>query len=680
MRKLIISNYQSILVLLLLSAFLSLRATGQIQTGPGRYHNQEQIGSVMKDLQSKYSAVVKIHNLATSPGKRQVLLYEIGTEINNETKVNPAVLIVANLEGILPLGTEAALSLAETIAAKNDSYKNLTWFILPAGNPDASERFFGKPLYKDSRNDLAVNDDQDDQTNEDGYNDLDGNGLITMMRAKSPEGEWLPVTSDPRLMKKADPSKGEKGIYKLYSEGIDDDNDGKYNEDGPGGTNAGLNYPHLFKFFTPENGLFPGSSPEAFGLIKFVFNHPEIAMTFSFGSSNFCMVPPKGGRAGSVDFEKISIPEDVAKAFGADATRTYSMKEIMEMVKPMVPAGMDIDENMIASFLGLGAVVNPQNEDLVFYKKLSEDYTEYLKKAGLNGERFDPEDGKDGSFELWSYYHLGVPVFSMDLWSVPKPKEEKPAASGITLESIEKMSKEDFLAIGEEKFGAFMKESGAPPQFKASMVMEGVKSGQMTPKQLAGMMKQMPKPAKDENTGDPKEKAVLAFFDKIPGSSCFVKWTKFNHPSLGEVEIGGFIPYTDNTPPPAMADSLIKAQIPWMIKLTEQLPVLKISETKITSRGGGIYQLEAWISNEKYLPYPTAMGKKNKQPAPVICTLDGNNLNFLSGKKRMVIQSVPGLKTSKITWLIQAEKGTGLTLKLNSKSAGNDTKQIKIEE
>ena len=107
---------------------------------------------------------------------------------------------------------------------------------------------------------------------------------------------------------------------------------------------------------------------------------------------------------------------------------------------------------------------------------------------------------------------------------------------------------------------------------------------------------------------------------------------------------------------------------------------LKISDTKITPKGGGLYQLEVWISNEKYLPYPTAMGKKNKQPAPVICTLEGNGLTFLSGKKRMVIQSVPGLKNSKITWLIQAEKGTELTLKLISKSAGNDTKQIKIEE
>ena len=399
----------------------------------------------MKDLQVKNSGIVKIHNLGLSPGKRQVLIYEIGTEINNEKKINPAVLVVANMEGNTPLGTEAAIYLAESITGKREHYENLTWFILPSGNPDAAERFFTKPLYKDTRNDLAVNDDMDDQTDEDGYNDLDGNGLITMMRVKSPDGEWFPVTSDPRLMKKADPSKGEKGIYKLYTEGIDDDKDGKYNEDVPGGTNVGLNFPHLFKFFVPENGLFPGSAPESYGLMKFVFNHPEIAMTFAFGSSNFCLVPPKGGRAGSVDMEKISIPEDIAKTFGADPSKTYSMKEIMELVKPLVPAGIELDENMIANFLGLGAVVNPLNEDLVFYKKLSDDYTEYLKEIGFNGERFDPEDGKDGSFELWSYYHLGLPVFSMDLWSIPKPKEEKASSSGLTLESIENMSKEDFL-------------------------------------------------------------------------------------------------------------------------------------------------------------------------------------------------------------------------------------------
>jgi hypothetical protein len=76
------------------------------------------------------------------------------------------------------------------------------------------------------------NDDLDDQEDEDGANDLDGNGFITQMRVKDPQGTWIPVPGDPGLLKKANTQKGDKGIYKLYTEGTDDDGDGKYNEDG----------------------------------------------------------------------------------------------------------------------------------------------------------------------------------------------------------------------------------------------------------------------------------------------------------------------------------------------------------------------------------------------------------------------------------------------------------------
>ena len=108
------------------------------------------------------------------------------------------------------------------------------------------------------------------------------------------------------------------------------------------------------------------------------------------------------------------------------------MTEIMEMVQPMLPPGMTADESMIASFLGLGAVVNPLPEDLAFYNEISSDYKEYLKKKGVTEERFDPAQPEDGSFEMWAYYHLGLPVFTMDLWGLPKPKEEKKEGSGIT--------------------------------------------------------------------------------------------------------------------------------------------------------------------------------------------------------------------------------------------------------
>jgi hypothetical protein len=354
------------------------------------------------------------------------------------------------------------------------------------------------------------------------------------------------------------------------------------------------------------------------------------------------------------------------------------MAEIMEAVQPMLPPGMTIDEGMIANFLGLGAIVNPMQEDLAFYNEISSDYKDYMKKKGVTGERFDPAQPEDGSFELWAYYHLGVPVFSMDIWGLPKPKEDKKDASGITLETLEKMSADDFLALGEDKVSAFLKESGAPAQYNAKMVTEMVKSGQITPAQMAGMMKQMPAPKSDEKKGDPKELASLAFSDRWLEGKGFTPWKTYNHPTLGEVEIGGFTPFIDNTPPAAMVDSLLDLQLPYVFELVKRLPSLQFSDTKLTEKGGGVYQLEAWVTNEGYLPFPTAMGKRNKIPAPAVITLSGEGIEILSGKKRTPVTEMGGKKSERYIWLVRAPKKGAMTLQLESKQAGTDSKQINI--
>ncbi|MCK5221111.1 MAG: hypothetical protein KAR14_05980, partial [Candidatus Aminicenantes bacterium] len=263
--------------------------------------------------------------------------------------------------------------------------------------------------------------------------------------------------------------------YKLYSEGVDNDRDGKYNEDGAGGVNVSINFPHLFEHFKKQSGEWPGSEPEVFGLFKFVFSHDDIAMTMNFGETNFCMIPPKAGRKTQVDYSKIKIPEGMGKFLSVDTERTYSMKEIMDIVKKVVPAGFEISESMVASFLGLGAVVNPIKGDLKFYEKISEEYKEYLKKKKLDKKRLDPKKAKDGSFELWSYYHLGLPSFSMDFWTLPKVEEKKKEENEITAEKLEKMSNEEFLALGKEKIEKFLKSVNAPKNIKAEFLINGVK-------------------------------------------------------------------------------------------------------------------------------------------------------------------------------------------------------------
>jgi len=646
-----------------------------------RYHSPQEANAALITINKANPAATALHRIATSPGGIDLTVLEIGPDVGKKIRKRPAVFVVANMEGVLPLSAEAALSLADRVLADASATKSLTWFILPNGNPDAATRYFRKPLIADERNASKWNDDMDDQVDEDGPDDLDGNGLVTEMRVKDPAGEWMSVEGEPRLMRKADPAKGEKGVYKLYSEGIDNDGDGEYNEDGPGGANIGITFPHLFHPWTATGGRWPGSEPETFGIMKFAIDHPEIAMTFAFGATNMCLQPPAGGRQGSFDATAIKIPEQMASRFGADPGRTYTMKEIVDLIRPLAPPGFEITEGIVASFLGLGAVVNPMDEDLKFYKELSDKYKEFLKAGKLDGKRLDPPQPKDGSFELWSYYHLGVPTFTMDLWTLPEVKSDEKEKTGITPESLEAMTSDAFVALGETKIAAFLKEVGAPDSIKPAMLLEGVKSGKMTPKQMAGMLKQMPKP-KDTTGADPKQKALLAFSDKELQGKGYVNWTPYKHPTLGDVELGGMVPFADTTPPASMVKTLLDGQVPWVLKLAEKLPRLSILKSDVQPKGAGIYAVTVWVENAGYLPFPTAMGKKNLHVPPAVVTLATKDnlkgVTFLSGKKRTTINAIDGGRSVKLEWLVQAPAVPGFEVVLESANAGVDVKFMNL--
>jgi hypothetical protein len=478
-------------------------------------------------------------------------------------------------------------------------------------------------------------------------------------------------------MKKADPLKGEKGIYKLFSEGLDNDKDGKYNEDGSGGVNIGINFPHLFKSHTKTGGDWAGSEEESYYLIKFINEHREIGLTFCFGATNFCLTPPRGGRQGSVDMDKLKIPERYGEALGIDTSRTYTMKEIKEMMEPFIPSGMELTEAMIASFLGLGAVVNPLPEDLKFYKELSENYKEYLKKNKLDEKRQETARAKDGSFELWAYYHMGLPSFSLDFWTLPELKEEKKEEEAITPDKLEKMSNDEFIALGEEKIQAFLKSSGAPPNFKAKQVIEAVKGGMMTTEKMAEMLRQMPKP-KSKEGGDPQEKALLAFSDEKLEGKGFVEWKPFKHPTLKDVEIGGIVPFAANTPPAEMVEPLLKGQVPWVFEITGKMAHINIAKTEVKSLGSGLYRVKAWVENSGYLPYPTAMGKRNSRILPVIITLEGQNIKIIEGKKRSLVKSIGGHKSQEVTWLILAKKPVKVNIRAKTSIAWADARTIDL--
>jgi hypothetical protein len=665
---------QHIIMVLLMLA--SGGAAGASDLAFNCYRKPEERVAAIREMARANPGITRMHALAKSAGGRDLVVLEIGPETGKRRKTFPAVFIAADMEGTVPISGEAALYLAKLILEKAEIRADRSWYILPCGNPDAAARFFIKPLYRNPRNASAVNDDRDEATDEDGPDDLNGDGIVTQMRVKDPAGEWIPVLDEPRLLKKADPVKGEKGIYKLYTEGIDNDGDGRYNEDGPGGVNTGIAFPHLFHYFEPERGLWPGSENETFALLKFFDEHREIGLTFVFGETNFCLTPPRGGRKEEVDLAKIKIPKNIAGSINADPDRTYTMDEIMDLFQPLLPSGVEVTESMIASFLGLGEVVNPLEEDLKFYREISEQYKEFLKANKLDAERFDPAPDKDGSLELYSYYQLGLPSFALDFWTAPAVKDEK-AENEITPEKLEKMSNDEFIALGEEKIDAFLKSVGAPDQFKAGKIFEALKGGMMDIGKMAAMLKQMPRPPA-EGGMNPKEKALLAWSDKELEGRGFVDWQACEHPTLGEIEIGGFVPFTDNSPPPGIVEDLLRGQVPWVFEVAQKMARIKFTDSKVKSFGAGVYEIKVWLGNTGILPYPTAMGRRNQRILPVLVTLAGEGIDIIEGKPRSTVASIPGLSSRQVAWMIRADEPVKIEVKAETQCAGSDSRIIDL--
>ncbi len=264
------------------------------------YPDNKSLEQQLKRIERAHKKLVRMESLATTRGKNDLWLVELGAGKDAERKQRPALLLVAGIEGNDLAGTVSAVAWLERLAGdyeKEDAIRKLldttTVYVFPRVNPDAATRFFAKPKTESLVNNLPVDDDHDGLVDEDGPEDLNGDGLITWMRVEDREGEFILDPVEPRLLAKADRAKGEVGAWRLFTEGIDNDKDEAWNEDGPGGVNFNRNFPFNYKFFAPWAGANQVSEPETRALADFVVAHPNIGIVFTFGAADNLAQPPK---------------------------------------------------------------------------------------------------------------------------------------------------------------------------------------------------------------------------------------------------------------------------------------------------------------------------------------------------------------------------------------------------
>jgi hypothetical protein len=252
-----------------------------------RYNDYAAITEVCKKLAKAYPDLVKVESMGKSFMGKEMWVMTISDFKTGDPSKKPAMYIDGNIHSNEIQGSEFALYtawyLAESFADTRHIQELLadkTFYIAPTINPDARDNFIHAANNANSPRSgmIPVDNDRDGAINEDGYDDLDGDGHIVFMRRKNPNGRFKADQDDPRRMISV--GVDQQGEYELLGyEGIDNDGDGDVNEDGEGFYDPNRDWAWNWQPNYVQSGAYkyPFSLPENRSIADFVMKHPNIA-------------------------------------------------------------------------------------------------------------------------------------------------------------------------------------------------------------------------------------------------------------------------------------------------------------------------------------------------------------------------------------------------------------------
>ncbi len=618
---------------------------GNLGAQSASYLNHDALTRELRSL-VEGSSSASMRSLGTSHEGRDIWLVEIGNPTGAPLDSRPGLLIVGNLSGDHVIGSALALETIRFLLTGGDSTANpdsvlseRVVYVVPRLNPDGAEAMFASVRYDRRRNGRAFDDDNDGRIDEDPPRDLNGDGLITVMRVADPSGDYMIHPDDARLMRRADPSKGESGAYSIYIEGRDSDGDGWVSEDGPGGVDLDRNFQHAYPYWERDAGPYMVSEPESRALMDFVVAHRNIGAILTFGHSDNLVTPPDN-RGKLADELALDLP-----AFAIASYDELWEKGIFDADQPGGFAGFGFGGGGGGLPRLRGAQPGRDNDpsagrrpattvnaaDRTYFESVSRAYKEItgISRLGTNREA-------KGAFFQFGYFQYGVPSFSTAGWGLPA----RPAADDSTPPAARRRPARPPGGGGERA------RSGARP---------------------------------DASKRAGADSTVLTALDSA-GIDAFVDWTPFSHPDLGAVEIGGFRPHAVVNPPAEDLPELGRAHGAFAVRLAGMLPRVRIVGTDVTNHGGGVFTVSVEIENTGYFPTALRHGVVSRSVQPTVVQIQVPPDAVLTGDdKTSRVQRLEGSGgREEVTWVISARAGTSVEIRVRSQKGGTATATVTL--
>ncbi|MBR3000362.1 MAG: hypothetical protein IKF39_05120 [Oscillospiraceae bacterium] len=284
------------------------------------YYKYEEIKSNLEFFAKQYPDLVTLEvNCVTEEGRNQYVV-TLTNKKTGEALSKPGWYLDGNIHAGEVTSSMCAMHtldyLVTNYGSDPDATKLLdeeTIYVIPRVTPDGAETYLTTPKTLRSAN-------REYMPKEGGVRseDLDGDGVVRMMRIRTPYGAWKIDPENEGSMKLREPDDTDGTFYDIYPEGVLVSFDGDENlkmEQDPWGLDFNRNFP--LGWFPdsrqPGAGKYPLSNTETKAIVDFALSHPNIGgAAIGHTSGGLLLYPPGTKPSKSAPYEDIKSMKAIA--------------------------------------------------------------------------------------------------------------------------------------------------------------------------------------------------------------------------------------------------------------------------------------------------------------------------------------------------------------------------------
>jgi hypothetical protein len=297
------------------------------------WYDYDEMTDALKKLTRAYPNLLTLESIGKSVADRDIWLVTLNDPKTGPADSKTAMYIEGNIHGNELQATETVLYTIWYLTKSYGKNQRLTklmqersFYFVPSSNPDGRSYWFDEASDPNSlRGGIRPTDnDHDGQYDEDGPDDLDGDGHITSMWVRDPLGRYTLDEADPRFFTRVESDDPPGGWSRLGQEGTDEDGDGSINEDGRGGYDPNRNFPSDWQPEYIQRGAtdYPLSLPECRATAEFIMAHTNIAGVQSYHNSGGMVLYGPGASYQSYPGNDMRVMERMAQK-GSDLIPFY---------------------------------------------------------------------------------------------------------------------------------------------------------------------------------------------------------------------------------------------------------------------------------------------------------------------------------------------------------------------